>query len=173
MRKNSRLIIVIIAIFLLLAAAVAVSFFVLHEYNYLALIVLFVSFVAIVVIYAILTNYHRVLSSDIESSISSSMTEALKEGEMGIMVYNEDYEITWLSSMFYEKQLNRVGEKVLEWLPELQGLLSGKAERTVIVINEDKYEVSKKDDAYVLFFKDISKEYDLQKEVECSGPRQF
>ncbi|MBR2577611.1 MAG: hypothetical protein IKE38_01650 [Erysipelotrichaceae bacterium] len=106
MRKNSRLIIVIIAIFLLLAAAVAVSFFVLHEYNYLALIVLLISFVAVVVIYAILTNYHRVLSSDIESSISSSMTEALKEGEMGIMVYNEDYEITWLSSMFYEKQLN-------------------------------------------------------------------
>ena len=165
MKRNSRIIGAVIVIFLSLAAAVAVSFFVLHEYNYLALIVLFVSFVAVIVLYIVLTNYHKVLSDDIESSISSSMSEALKEGEMGILVYNEDYEITWLSTMFYEKQINRVGEKVLVWLPELQDLLSGKAERAVVVINDDKYEVSKKDDAYVLFFKDISKEYDLEKEV--------
>ncbi|MBR0462415.1 MAG: DHH family phosphoesterase [Erysipelotrichaceae bacterium] len=165
MKRNSRIIAAVIVIFLLLAAAVAVSFFVLHEYNYLALIVLLVSFVSVIILYIVQTNYHKVLSDDIESSISSSMSEALKEGEMGILVYNEEYEITWLSAMFYEKQINRVGEKVLVWLPELQDLLSGKAERTVVVINEDKYEVSKKDDAYVLFFKDISKEYDLEKEV--------
>ena len=167
MKRNSRLIIAIIAVtFLLLTAALAVSFFVFKERNYLALIILLVTLVMTVVLYFVFSNYHKYLSDDIESNLNSSMTDALKEGKMGILVYNEDYEVTWLSALFYENDINRVGEKVLVWLPELQDLLSGRVDKCIVVINEDKYEVSKKDNAYVLFFKDISNEYDLEKELK-------
>ncbi|MBQ1448346.1 MAG: DHH family phosphoesterase, partial [Erysipelotrichaceae bacterium] len=167
MKRNSRLIIAITAVtFLLLAAAVAVSFFVFKRPNYLALAILLITLIMTLVVNFVFSNYHRLLSDDIESNLNSSMTDALKEGKMGILVYNEDYEVTWLSALFYENDINRVGEKVLVWLPELQDLLSGKADKCTVVINEDKYEVSKKDNAYVLFFNDISKEYDLEKELK-------
>ena len=165
MKKSKRIIIVVVSLYVLLGLALVFNFYLSENKNFLALAILIVSLIISISLYYYFNIYHKSVTSDIESNLKGSMNEALKEGKMGILVYNEDYEITWLSSLFSEKQLNRVGEKILVWLPELQDLLSGKIEKRIVVINDDKYEVSKKDDAYVLFFNDISIEYDLNKLV--------
>ena len=165
MKKSKRIIIVVVSLYVLLGLALVFNFYLSENKNFLALAILIVSLIISISLYYYFNIYHKSVASDIESNLKGSMNEALKEGKMGILVYNEDYEITWLSSLFSEKQLNRVGEKILVWLPELQDLLSGKIEKSIVVINDDKYEVSKKDDAYVLFFNDISIEYDLNKLV--------
>ena len=166
MKKNKRIIIFVVLVYTLMVVSLAVNYFIYSEFNILALVVVAISLVLSVSIYYYFSVYHKQITGDIESNLSSSMSEALKVSQIGILVYNEDYEITWLSYLFSEKDLNKVGEKILVWLPELKDLLSGKVDKTIVVINDDKYEVSKKDDAYVLFFNDISVEYDLQKEVD-------
>lgn len=168
MKKNRVVKIVsIITLFayVLMTSGILASYFVFHETNYLATTILVISVVTILVLYFTFTNYHNILTDDIEANLDSSVKEALKQGGVGVLVYNEDYEITYMSPLFNERQINRIGEKVLVWLPELQDLLSGRALKTTVVINDDKYEVAKKDGGYVLFFKDISKEYDLGKEL--------
>ena len=165
MKKSKRIIIIVVLLYVLLALALVLNFYLSSDKNVLALAILIASLAISISLYYYFNFYHKTITNDIESNLKGSMNEALKEGKMGILVYNEDYEITWLSSLFAEKQLNRVGEKVLVWLPELQDLLSGKIEKSIVVINDDKYEVSKKDDAYVLFFNDISLEYDLNQKV--------
>ena len=166
MKKNKRIIIFVVLVYTLMVVSLAVNYFIYSEFNILALVVVAISLILSVSIYYYFSVYHKQITGDIESNLSSSMSEALKVSQIGILVYNEDYEITWLSYLFSEKDLNKVGEKILVWLPELKDLLSGKVDKTIVVINDDKYEVSKKDDAYVLFFNDISVEYDLQKEVD-------
>ncbi len=158
-----------IIIFVLALLAVLFYFIFLKESDYLALAILIGTFIAFLLLYAAFTNYHNLLNDDIENRISSSMPEALKEGGIGILLYNENYEVSFLSVFFTERGINRIGEKLLIWLPELQDLLSGKVLKATVVINDDKYEVTKKDDSYVLFFRDISKEYDLRVELDDKG----
>ena len=134
--------------YVLMTSGILASYFVFHETNYLATTILVISVVTILVLYFTFTNYHNILTDDIEANLDSSVKEALKQGGVGVLVYNEDYEITYMSPLFNERQINRIGEKVLVWLPELQDLLSGRALKTTVVINDDKYEVAKND--YIL-----------------------
>lgn len=166
MKKNKAIKIVsIITLFayIVMIAGILVSYLVFNETNYLATTFLVISVVTILLLYVTFTNYHNILTDDIEANLDASVKEALVEGGMGILVYNEDYEITYMSPLFTLREINRIGDKLLVWLPELQDLLSGRALKVTVVINDEKYEVTKKEDSYVLFFKDISKEYDLGK----------
>lgn len=150
----------------MLAIALFLSFYILEEKNYLAVAILAISIIVSVAIYYYFNIYHKSIASDIEIKLSGSMNDALKQSEVGILMYDENYEITYLSNLFKDKNIDHSGEKILVWLPELQDLLSGKVDKTIVIVNDDKYEVTKKDDDYVLFFNDISTEYDLKKAAE-------
>ena len=108
-------------------------------------------------------------NKQIESDIDASISEALKEGEVGVLVYNEDYEVTWTSDFFREKNIDKTGEKLLTWLPDIQDVLQGNNDRMEVSINGSKYAVSKKDNSYVLIFKDITTVQDLNKKVADSA----
>ena len=166
MKKSRQIIISVIFVYLMLAIALFLSFYILEEKNYLAVAILAISIIVSVAIYYYFNIYHKSIASDIEIKLSGSMNDALKQSEVGILMYDENYEITYLSNLFKDKNIDHSGEKILVWLPELQDLLSGKVDKTIVIVNDDKYEVTKKDDDYVLFFNDISTEYDLKKAAE-------
>ncbi len=166
MKKSRQIIIGVIFVYLILAIALFLSFYILEEKNYLAVAILAISIIVSVAIYYYFNIYHKSIASDIEVKLSGSMNDALKQSEVGILMYDENYEITYLSNLFKDKNIDHSGEKILVWLPELQDLLSGKVDKTIVIVNDDKYEVTKKDDDYVLFFNDISTEYDLKKAAE-------
>ena len=166
MKKSRQIIISVIFVYLMLAIALFLSFYILEEKNYLAVAILAISIIVSVAIYYYFNIYHKSIASDIEIKLSGSMNDALKQSEVGILMYDENYEITYLSNLFKDKNIDHSGEKILVWLPELQDLLSGKVDKTIVIVNDDKYEVTKKDDDYVVFFNDISTEYDLKKAAE-------
>lgn len=166
MKKSQRIIVIVILMYLVLGVVLVFNFSVLENKNYLSLVILGLSLIISIAIYYYFNVFHKSITDDIETNLKGSMSEALKESEMGILVYNEDFEITWMSSFFGVKQIDKRGEKILVWLPELQDLLSGKEDKAIIVINDDKYEVTKKIDSHVLFFNDISLEYDLNQKVK-------
>lgn len=165
MKKSQRIIAFVVLSYLVLGVVLVFNFSVLENKDYLSLIILGASMIISAAIYYYFNVYHKSVTDDIETNLKGSMSEVLKDSEIGIVVYNEDYEITWMSSLFVIKEIDKVGEKILVWLPELQDLLSGKVDKTTVVINEDKYEVTKKLDSHVLFFNDISVEYDLNQKV--------
>jgi len=102
----------------------------------------------------------------IENSIETSVSELIKEGSIGLIVYNDDYEITWMSPFFRNRNINKTNEKILTWLPELQDILQGNEDRQVVSINNETFSVSKKDNSNFLLFKDISLETKLSKRIE-------
>lgn len=98
----------------------------------------------------------------VESSLTSSVDSAFDFASMGMLTYDKSYTVTWMSDMFYKENLDRVGKKLLNWLPECSELIQGESDEVVININETYFEVKKKEDERTLFFRNISKYRELK-----------
>lgn len=90
--------------------------------------------------------------------LGAEAKDAFIFGETALISYDDSYIITWMSELFEERGINRVGKKLLAWLPEADDLISGKSEQVEIELDKHVYLVHRKEDAQVLFFKDITEE---------------
>lgn len=139
--------------------------FFLNKNVVLAGIVAGVFIVVLLIIYYFLDYIRSEDNRQIEKNLNASMDAALTKGEIGILSYNDEYEITFMSKFFAKRNLEHLEEKILNWLPELQDIIEGKNESKTIIINDEKYLVSKLDNTSILTFKDISVEYDLKNKL--------
>lgn len=132
------------------------------------LIALFSSIVFILILLIIffsLDTMEYENNKQIQKNLDVSTRNALGLGNIGILVYSDEYEISWMSSFFEARDLNYLGAKLLNWLPELQGVLNGDDDKKVITYNDEKFEVNKINDASALIFKDVTVEYNLNKKL--------
>ena len=163
MKKTLR--IITVAISVLAIVYLAIEFFVFSN-NVIVPLIITLCYIGLIIGETIISkSLQNETSKAIEDSIDASVAETLKEGSIGIIVYNENYEITWMSPFFKNKGIEKTNEKVLSWLPDLQDLLQGASERQIVSINNEKYSVSKKDNSPYLMFKDITNEYNLKKKI--------
>ena len=95
-------------------------------------------------------------SIGLEKYLGSSYADAYLVGGVGMMNYDENYVITWQSELFKERGLDRIGSKLLTWLPEANDIISGETEKVNVQIDQYVYEVSKRENAPTIFFKDIT-----------------
>ena len=102
----------------------------------------------------------------VSERLDESVGEAMELASVGVVVYNENYEIVHMSQMFIERDLDKRRQKMFSWIPELETLLNSDRDKITVVLNERKYEVTKKQDANVLLFRDITVEYDLRDKYE-------
>ena len=166
MRSLGKLKIFALIIILSLGICLFVAYYFL-KLNIVAASIIYGILVAlIIIILYLVTIRKREDIDDILAQLNSSTKLALQEGNIGLVVYDKDYNITFMSDLFKDNHLDHTGDKLLSWIPELQSIVDGTNDRNTIVINDEKYEVSKKSDAYVLIFKDISKEYDLENRLK-------
>lgn len=98
----------------------------------------------------------RIQSSGVKSILGTSAAEAFLQGGIGMLLYDDDYMITWMSDLFMERHLDHQGERLLVWIPEADDVISGKNDHVFVRIDERLYEISRKKDAPLLYFKDIT-----------------
>ena len=55
----------------------------------------------------------------IKDLVTTNMSEAIHFGDVGIVTYNHEYLITWMSDLFTDREINYVGEKITMWLPDI------------------------------------------------------
>ena len=122
------------------------------------------------IIYSSLDRIRREMTKDIENNLELSYKEVLSHGDIGIIVYDENYEITFMSDFFVKKNMDHLGEKLLNWLPELQEMISNEANNHIVIINDEKFSVRKVDNANVITFKNITREFDLDKKLDDQNP---
>ena len=123
----------------------------------------------LLIIMASIDQIRNELNTDIENSLELSYKEVLNHGDIGILTYDDNYEITFMSDFFEKRNMDHLGEKILNWLPELEEMLSNEANDRVVIINDEKFSVRKVDNASLLTFKNITSEYDLQKRLEAES----
>ena len=95
-------------------------------------------------------------SIGLEKYLGGSYADAYLVGGVGMMNYDENYVITWQSELFKERGLDRIGSKLLTWLPETNDIISGETEKVNVTIDQYVYEISKRENAPTIFFKDIT-----------------
>ena len=105
---------------ILVLASLAVIYFVFKRSILVSLIisVLFIGVLAI--IYFSIDVMQNENNKMIEASVDAATRVALNIGKVGILVYSDDNEITWTSEFFTKNNMNHIGEKLLNWIPELQ-----------------------------------------------------
>jgi len=100
------------------------------------------------------------LSDNQNSGVKELLGDAAKDaylfGQVGMVFYDDEHIITWMSDLFEQRGINRVGRKVLVWLPEAEQLLNGDTDSTTVQLDDRIYEISRKEDEQVLFFRDIT-----------------
>lgn len=153
----------IVSIVVLLALALLYFVFKKIIWSDLVISILFIS--VLLIIYYSLDDIQTENNKQIEAKIDVATKYALNYGRVGILAYSEDYMITWMSDFFAKRHIDQIGEKLLNWLPELQALLQGEEDSTTIVLEDFKYKINKIANNSVLIFEDITTEYDLDKKI--------
>ena len=95
--------------------------------------------------------------------LGSNAKEAFQFGQIGMVTYDENYTITWMSELFEERGINRISKRVTMWLPEVNALIQGDVESVQVQIDDRIYRIARKDDAQILFFQDITEKVNLEK----------
>ncbi len=95
-------------------------------------------------------------SIGVKNALGSTAREAYLAGGIGILIYDDDYVVTWMSELFAERGIDRVGHRLLTWVPEADDLISGKSDTVTITLDDRIYEIRRKEDAQIIFFKDIT-----------------
>lgn len=103
----------------------------------------------------------------IEEVLHTEAKNALMFGGVGLIKYDDNRNVDWISDLLYERGIRIVGKKLLEWQPLLATLFEDDDVRT-IDINSRKYEVYNSKASKLLYLKDvtdytlINKEYNDQ-----------
>lgn len=162
--QNSRVAIIVICV---LFATILFDAYFMFKFNArVAGFIYFVFVLLLTVSYFILKNNLETKYSDIESKISSATKIALEEGKIGILVYDKNYKIVYMSELLRNKMEDHVGDKLLNYLPELQDVVDNSIDKKMLVFNDDKYEVTKQENNPLLIFRDVTFEYDIKQRLD-------
>lgn len=93
---------------------------------------------------------------DISRVLGRDAKDALIFGKTGIIIYDEQYNVTWINDFLEEKGINLIGKRLSNWNPILNDLFTGDVDVVKIKDEDSVYEVTRKEDAQVLYVKDIT-----------------
>lgn len=109
---------------------------------------------------------HQTISESnysVQDALHAEAKNALIFGGIGLIKYDENRNIEWVSDLLYELGLRVVGKKLLEWQPLLATLFEDDDVRT-IDINSRRYEVYNSKATRLLYLKDVTDLTTIQKE---------
>ncbi|MBR2761865.1 MAG: DHH family phosphoesterase [Solobacterium sp.] len=109
-------------------------------------------------------------SEGVQEILGSTARDAFLFGETGMITYDDDYVINWMSDLFQERGIDRVGYKLLSWLPEADPLISGSDETTQVQLDDRTYLITRKPDEPVILFRDITEERNARLSYEEGQP---
>lgn len=157
-----------IILFLLQGIAVALLYFLGWTSQGVIATIFFVLGVGFIgwVIYT-LEKHKQEQDVEISKVIGSEAKAAFDFGEIGIIVYDENYEITWISDFLVAKGVHLIGKKVTTFANEISNLFNGEVEIVTGEYEGTIYEIERKNDGSpVLFVRDVTKLVKLTKNYE-------
>ena len=121
-----------------------------------AVVILIVEAVLIFYLFDAFQDIYEEQNSGVRSILGTSSQEAFDFGQVGLIIYDDKYNITWMSELFEERGIDRVGDKLTEWLPESVRILSGELDSGTVQLDDRIYEIRRKPDAPIMYFRDVT-----------------
>ncbi len=152
-QKNKRL-----AVFAVImqAALLCFLYLVLSKDILFAALVLAVESVALFIAFDQFDSISRQQSVGVKNALEDVAADAYLLGGIGMACYDDDYVITWMSDLFVQKGMEKIGQKVLTWIPEADDLISGRADKVMASLDGTMFEIYRRDDTQMLMFKDVT-----------------
>ena len=169
MKRDSKLRLIAVIICLVLGACVFAS----YHFGLLDLataLIIYVSFVVVIILLFVIIgkvepNEDGKKTKKLNLSKSSNVKVDVIDSNTGVITYDSDYIITDIKGILSNYN-DKIGEKLLSFLPETQDIIDGTKDVVIVPLDDKKYEVVKDSNNYVLTFKDISREYDLEQKIK-------
>lgn len=119
---------------------------------------------SVLIIYLLSSSKRAIIknSQNIEKTININEKSALDFSKVSFIMYDDDFKIS-AESEAIAKIESHIGESILAWMPGLVDLINGDVDEVEVFINEEKYVVGKAANEQILFFKNITEEYNLRK----------
>lgn len=155
-----------IALLIIQAAALGIISWFMKQSVVSAILVLIVEGILVYEIISQFEDAFEEQSNGVRNVLGTTAEEAFLRGEVGLVMYDDDYIVTWMSELFQNRKIDRVGEKILSWIPEADDLIAGNSDEATVTLDEKTYRISRKEDAQVLIFKDVTKVVTLQKKCD-------
>lgn len=114
-------------------------------------------------------NYQEDISKrtlSVSQILGNDAQTALLVGKIGIMTYDDEYEITWVSELFEQHQKALISKKVIRVLPELKALFNDEVDEVELVFDDKNYLVMRKEEGQILFWRDITLTYQQNQELK-------
>ena len=128
----------------------------------LMIYILIKNVVCIIVLYY-LHNMFSETTYSVKEALNNESKNALIFGGIGLIKYDENRNVVWVSDLLHELGIRIVGKKLLEWQPLLAILFEDEDVRT-IDINSRRYEVYNSRNNRLLFLKDVTDLTTIEKE---------
>ena len=101
----------------------------------------------------------------IQEALNKETKNALIFGGVGLVKYDENRNIVWMSDLLHELGIRQIGHKLLEWQPLLASLFDDDDVK-VIDIESRKYEAYNSKTSRLIFLKDVTDYETVAKEYE-------
>lgn len=105
----------------------------------------------------------------INSILGDEASFIMEYGKVGIIVYNEKYEIEWASKMFFKNNNHPIGKRISMISKNIDDLLSGDVDEITTKFNDNIYAVRRGSQNNILFIKDITEKENYKFELEAKG----
>ena len=120
--------------------------------------IVLINCVSIWVVTAVISNSK--LRSDIKTKdlLSSDIEEIYNFAQVAMVVCDDENRVIWESELFQNRHIDIIGQDILAWKPELEGLIANLEEGKVIklTINNRTYEVQIIRSSNLWIFKDVT-----------------
>ena len=95
-------------------------------------------------------------TTTIERVLGKSAMDGYRLAKLGMVVYDENYVVIHMSDLFKDLGIDRIGYKLLSWIPEANDLLSGAADISYVSLDGRVYELTRQEEEPIIFFKDVT-----------------
>ena len=158
---------------LIQVAILAIYIFISDHIPATMFIVLFFLVFEAALLFYVISIYERELKKnivDVSEILGEESKDAFIIGGLGLVVYDNSYNIVWMSDYFKHIDINRVSDKITAWLPETVGLFNGDVDVVNIEYDDYIFRITRNSKAKLLYFKDITTEYVTTKKYTEEAP---
>lgn len=138
--------------------------------NTIFLILFIILFNVFLVIWVIVRYDREKKNRDLDLSriLGTDAKDALLFGEVGILIYDDNMNVTWFNDFLAERGFNLMGKKVSSWNPVMNELFTNESDSVIVRDGSYIYEVSQKENSTVLYVKDVTLYETLKEENQAN-----
>lgn len=148
-----------ILLFILELVVITLMFYFFQEFLSFILILLLIINSILILVQAFYN--HRQMKQrqiSITQVLGKESKDALLFGDIGLVTFDDNYNITWMSELFDTNSQRFIGEKISNWIPQTSELIRGNQTEIIVEYRNYILKISRFKEGNIFFVKDVTRQ---------------